>query len=389
MGAMAGRHIVFLVHGMGTYVDGDGGLDNSWHEDAKACMKACYEQYEEFTSVCSFEDAYEIVEINYDGIFNTFLEHWNKLAEEIAAVAPEAVTPLRKLFTGAGAVEDNFLWTHFGDVLFYRFAPTARHHVQLNAAKQIVDRLHQEHVDAVGVGRQMRPWSVLAHSLGTRVSHDALANLARHQADRGVAGNWAAPTVVAMLANVSRVIERGIAGLPAAYQANLRPGLNCVNYVSVCHRFDPFTFLDPFAPGGVASWSQSGSAGRYVEINNLDHLPIPPDIDASGDWQGAAGKLLADFVPHHFDTLFGHPSVHLNFFLRSLSLVNVGNDPLGWISHHAGQYEANLYSDVGEQVRQALGDRISVYLSSLPSVAPGADRLLTLLRALPITPENT
>ncbi|MFN3835298.1 MAG: hypothetical protein ACK4NO_05300 [Glycocaulis sp.] len=377
-----GKHIVFLVHGMGTYVRQNGELNNSWHEYAKACMKACYEQYEEFTGASTFEEAYEIVEINYDTIFNSVLRDWRDLAEEINAFAPnDAIRFLSDVFERGGSVEDNFLWTHFGDVLFYRFAPTVRHYVQVAVADQIARKLRAEQAASNRQFWQSRQWSIVAHSLGTRVVHDTLSNVAAHMVRMNADGNWPEPSVVAMISNVSRVIELRANGLPSAYAANLRPGVNCFHYLSVCHRFDPFTVLDPFRPGGSSQWRNLRSRrGDYVELNDLRHLPIPEMSNDDGELRSVITKALVDFVPHHFTTLFNHPMVHLHFFHKTLVDIPPTFNFAAWRQQAADAYEAGLNSGWTRSVQEGLEAKLQQWIETAISRPSNGDALLKAYR---------
>jgi hypothetical protein len=108
----------------------------------------------------------------------------------------------------------------------------------------------------------------MAHSLGTAVAHDALAELGGSNTLDGKANTLSAQNFkfasIHMLANVSRILQSS----PKVYDSVVRPGTRrqanryCMKMYSHQHSLDPFTIPRKFAP---VTW------GPRLEVNDLSH----------------------------------------------------------------------------------------------------------------------
>jgi hypothetical protein len=191
-------------------------------------------------------------------------------------------------------VDASFAWTHAADVLLYRCFKDVRITVVTHVVRQMLDALTPQ------IEQGITPrWSVVAHSLGTAVTHDALDMLfssrlpdsgrdplspAHHRAE-----------VVMMVANVSRVLETVVGGV---YNSLVQPGPDevvgrgCRYYLTARHRLDPFTTPKPFDPG---DW---------------------PDLAAVQ--QGRFRNILVNHIHeanvHGFGHYLLHPKVHIPMF---------------------------------------------------------------------------
>ena len=274
-----GKHLVFLIHGMGIHPE-------KWSVDTVKLLTEAYGQFPGLKS-SPFETAYEFVEISYDNIFEGIRTRWgNESAALLKVMGANGLGDdfLKKLVAvGNEPSKDSFLWTHVLDVILYRFVPTVSMAVRVSVADQIMKRLN--------TGGEIPTWSVIAHSLGTSVAHDTLSDL-YHTDIPGKIGYSLSPgdtdaEFIMMVANVSKVLET-----TPVYTSYLRPSVTllpdriCRNYYSISHRRDPFTFFKPFDP--LAPWPDSESASAFNalsvqhvlnwNVHDLDHYLKSPQV---------------------------------------------------------------------------------------------------------------
>jgi hypothetical protein len=152
-------------------------------------------------------------------------------------------------------------------VLLYRFFSIVAAEVRLRLRLSIAEKLTE-----AKEGGQLDEASVLAHSLGTSVTHDSLALLGAHpiETDDGPNESWMVAnhrfSNVFMCANVSRVLETE----PKVYQSVLHPttggqGESYVEaYYNFRHRLDPFPMVKPFGPVG---WGEN-----YLAVENCEKV---------------------------------------------------------------------------------------------------------------------
>lgn len=246
-------HRILLVHGMGKP---SVAMFDGW----KAALKRIYEEYSPEGQ--SFEDQFDCVPINYDGAFEERRTAWAEQVDEIlqnAAGAPgvPAKEDLESL------TEDNFFTTHILDVLLYRFVPPVAEDVRARVVSALLKA-----VDETPSGTKV---SVLAHSLGTSVLHDAVN--AMYETPRAD-GTVLSPVdfrfhAICMLANVSRTLETRW----DVYKPRIRPGIandasHAADYfLSASHRWDPLVALRRYSP--MESWPDPATrlAGRAALLS--------------------------------------------------------------------------------------------------------------------------
>lgn len=253
---------LFLVHGMGKHEVG-------WEKPIVALLEDLYGRYRigKSSSTLTFDERFHVVPIGYDDIFRDLLAKWkgnaNALGKRAEGVQAHHVTQLIGWLRGVDP--DEFVWSHAADVLLYRLFVGVRETVKTAVASQIVEEL----VDL----KANESWSVIAHSLGTAVAHDALDMLWTGKLPGGQATGFSAAQnkaqLVMMVANVSRVLET----TPDVYESTVRPGdaadpdSGCFFFLNARHDLDPFTRPRMFAP---RDWPTPGaiSEGIYwpVEI---------------------------------------------------------------------------------------------------------------------------
>jgi hypothetical protein len=285
-----------------------GNFAKGWSTDFQAQLKETYESYPPL-AWRPFEDAFEFVEIIYNGLFDELRDQWKKGAEAV-------IGQIEKGQPGAGAVstlariaeepsKDSFLATHVLDVLLYRFVSVVHEAIKADVQKQILDAILTDK----GVVRG--PWSVIAHSLGTSVAHDALHAMYDQTLDyKGRKWKLASvtrPELIAMIANVSRVLETDV----DVYKSLVRPSLDpssgaCKIFLNARHEFDPFTFPKMFRPTDDWPTVQARAENRVqlVPINAIEAKNI-----------------------HALEHYFKNPKVHVRV-LRGLTWQESISDPL-------------------------------------------------------------
>lgn len=305
------KHTIFLLHGMGNHT-GDWAKEQGYLD----AIKQVYGQYE-ILAKKPIEDRFEFVPVSYDHIFADIVKIWADNAKMISALAAETGAPVGKLVNwlkGAGELNSNFAWSHAADVLLYRGFRLVREAVCTNVANQIITVVNKQHTE---FGKSS--WSVVAHSLGTAVIHDTLARIGAPNKDWP--GNLAFSStneqakVVMMVANVSKVLEVKTVDEPydaygqkdasGNFLTTVAPGFSgqlgreCLYYVNIRHKLDPFTIPKMFNP---LDWPDHAAAlakpPRYV-YNEVEHIH--------------------DANVHDFAHYFKHPDVHVPFFQRLIT----------------------------------------------------------------------
>jgi hypothetical protein len=155
------RQVVFLVHGMGNSANGVlGHSDMAWAKDAEQKVRAALPS---FPSIAP--EKLQIVPVLYDDVFRSHVTRWSELADSLVGTPLEALTGWMK-----GADKQDFLWGNLSDVVLYRAFAEVREHVLTHVARQFMVQIGK-------FGTEDTQYSVLAHSLGTAVAHDALQKL--------------------------------------------------------------------------------------------------------------------------------------------------------------------------------------------------------------------
>jgi hypothetical protein len=260
-GSMAeNRHVLFLVHGMGVQ-----GKD--WSGGMQKAIRGAFEKLPALSGV-AFDDQFEFAPVRYDDFFDDLRTQWAGQARSLLDFLNPLATKgelgrtekfIEKAAQAGGSFNKNdFAHTHLLDVFLYRFATQTREEVRVAVGKQILQKLTK--LDRTSPIR----WSVIAHSLGTSVAHDAL-----HEAfTAGTLRDLTFPNALVMLANVSRVVESDIdvytstvaPGAPAAPRFGVR------HYVNANNNWDPFPAPAPFEP--VSTWPAPGvrDEGLYTDV---------------------------------------------------------------------------------------------------------------------------
>lgn len=274
------EHILFLVQGMGEQTEG---TFDSW----KATLRTLYSRYSDGRSM---DDQFRFVNINYNHLFEEQRSRWNDALDAILSAGAGQGLELPDRETLRTLTGDNFVGTHILDVLLYRFFP------------QMAENVRAEVVTQFGAALGETPgarFSVLAHSLGTAVAHDAIHAL--YHSHPTNPGNKLDPNLfhfdtIAMLANVSRILETDV----DVYQSIVRPekkGVGwkfaCQKMLSASHKWDPLVAPKLFEP--AADWPD-------------------PATRTEGLFTFARPTLIQDANPHAMEHYLRDPEVHIPLF---------------------------------------------------------------------------
>lgn len=278
--------LVLLVHGMGVH-------GSDWATDAIAGIRKAADSFGLADGLADTmtEGKVALVPITYDQQFTALLGQWGSdsraLSDFITANSIGVPANIVNWLNNADATDNNFLWSHVVDVILYRFfsevTTNVRVHVMTQVAKAWADALAADTTARV---------SVVAHSLGTSVTHDSLALLGT-KPPPGCEGFLAGDRRLAnlfMVANVSRILETS----PQVYDSTIAPPsvrgstAYCAAMFNVHHELDPFTAPRRFKP----TWGGSD----YVEVTTT---------------------AVREFNVHSFERYIGDPRVHVPL-LRSL-----------------------------------------------------------------------
>lgn len=300
------QHVIFLLHGAGSYTaEGKPDPQASWFVDAEKAIRDAFAGSPRLKNE-KFDDWFLIEPVIYDDFFHKLVSEWEagaKLYSPIFGAGTFGSTVIN-FFRDAAATEDNFLWANAADLFLYAAFGSASTLVRPAVIASV-----REQISAGLKKHRGKRWSVLAHSLGTAVAHDALAQMAKSQLFR-LAGR---AEVVAMVANLSKVLESETFG-GKVYDSAVRPGRITENYISAVHRFDPISLFRQFAPPPQPGWTvQDG----FDMVHELSHFVF------DGKESALAKLSLTNPVTHSFSHYFAHPKVHLAFFQRAESWLGI------------------------------------------------------------------
>jgi hypothetical protein len=333
---------IFLVHGMGHH-------PGNWQADVEARIRADYARYARLSRI-PFDQRFSLVPVSYDGVFRRLVTDWqanaNALGPVAAGLGAHDVERLIGWLKNAGQIDNNFVWTHAADVLLYRFFYTVRQEIKTHVLNTIVPV-----IDALSGSAN---WSIISHSLGTAVIHDALDMLWNATNEDGTATGFEPrheqALLLAMVANVSRVLQTR----PKAYESSVKPGAagqsgrGCLNFITCRHKLDPFCIPKMFRP---IQWPDADAEARgvyrYIEVDHIHQVNV-----------------------HGFDHYLAHPAVHIPIFreltFRSAVTIDEEADALANFLPFG-----NIGAAVGIRIRQRLEE-----------IAPGISDAWTEYRAI-------
>ncbi len=274
------KHVLFAIHGMGFT------KDDSWTNEVRKALEKAALQYKYFQNNKLFDEV-EVVSVNYDNIIREVVDKWSKDSSEIDKLQKDSATQLPLDIVGwlksANKTSNNFIWTHVGDVIVYWLLPLYRERIKVSVIRAIAERINSE-IDAT----ENASCSVLAHSLGTAIAHDAIHALGTAKWSKAQNGfgqdRWRFQSIF-MISNVSRVLQDS----PKAYDSIVKAGpigdrkSYCSQYLNFRHELDLPARIKSFAPVNWSGYelipvSHYRSADIHAIAHYLDnprvHIPI-------------------------------------------------------------------------------------------------------------------
>lgn len=290
---MATNHTVILLHGMGK-------PDSKMFEDWEKSLAKLHDSYAEPGD--EFATQFECVPINYDSFFEDRRNAW---AEQVQKILDAGVAlPVNDLTVDdlEPITEDNFFTTHLMDVLLYRFDPLVADEIRDHVAERMLHVIRNR-----PAGTKV---SVLAHSLGTSIAHDAINVIYHppqvHAKPKLTTGNFRFHAII-QLANNSRALESKW----SAYNSFVRPGIKdsdggqyvATRMLSASHKYDPLAALRGFNP--IDNWpnAETVKEKRMVLVNP---------------------SIIQHWNVHDFSHYLNDPRVHIPMFrfLRTKGFIS-------------------------------------------------------------------
>ena len=166
------KDVLILIHGVGEHKEG-------WSKEPIETLVEASKTYDAFTNR-PLKKQCEFVEIRYDDIFDKILKQWETLSNRLKeAKIPGAPAPTKKISDGilelteAKSGEKHFYARSGLDTLLYSKFAIVKRIVILKVATQLLKT-------RMKFGESVR-YSIVAHSLGTRVIHDTLDTISQRR----------------------------------------------------------------------------------------------------------------------------------------------------------------------------------------------------------------
>lgn len=290
------KHVLFLVHGMGSHNAGWSAAEDG----PAAVLSKAAEAYSDFTAQRPLKDSVEFVEIRYDDIFDKLIERWAELARSLEGKLPEATSEeITKVTDSLAAADDPANWfaAQGMDVVFYTAFALVRRLVLLRVASKIMTTIADAGDD--------RKYSLLAHSLGTTVAHDAIHKMATtpwvedakvaldalgegdditdadlDRALRRYGNNPFSPGLfkfeaIFMISNTSVLLQKSARN---PFESAVRPSFSgggartnsCLRFYNVDHRFDPISKVRRFR--AAEAWPRAAAAHTAKDVFDIEHV---------------------------------------------------------------------------------------------------------------------
>ena len=271
-----GKHVVFLLHGMGSHKKG-------WSKPAIKALKA---NATALGYPLKLTTDFEFIEINYDHNFLDYLEQHNKEANTLSTYMtmhqlgkPDTIFRGLWEYASGSLSNEKFVIAALGDVYLYKltnYQDKVRNFVLTTITRTLEAKGKPE-------------WSVLAHSLGTRVIHDVLDEFVATWSNLNDFGK---PMALGMISNVTHLLALDPSTLWKETRvwphSTIKQG-PCYKYVSALHPADPFTWIKEFDP--TPDW------GNNAEYSGLYRKP------------SIGIKELTRANSHSFEGYLEHPKV--------------------------------------------------------------------------------
>ncbi len=226
------RHVIFLIHGMGQHAEG-------WSQPATRVLAEAFKQA--LPGRGELEEYFDLRELQYSDLFDSYWEQFDGNAETLRQIPliSGAASLAGEITAYAARQPDNsFLRTHVGDILLY----ASSHYNQLVPLALNLQML--EVFQEVGHSS----YSIIAHSLGTRVAHDLLQ---RTFTGEGAYQLAAKPKLFINCANVTRLMsfdDGEFGDGMVVYPSDSGTAGACTYYINASHKLDPVAMVRRYEP---------------------------------------------------------------------------------------------------------------------------------------------
>ncbi len=272
---------LFIVHGIGKYTDwtdpSDLKPDATWFNGVKDTLTAAAKRYPSLTRYTPLSQQLRVEPIYYDHVFENVILRWKQGAADIReGMTGRTISLVDDLLKAVDAfTDDNWSRTHLSDLLMYAFVPHVRDAVVNCVGDQIYAFLSKNPAKARG------DWSIIGHSMGTSVVHDAVHLLVNNTLEFTKDDTWAG--TVMMVSNTSALLRDRREGVMSPYRSDVRPQLSagmsaCDYYINVNHVWDLVGMPDKFDP--LDAWIDLQTRKeRFIDITANDaRLRDPHDL---------------------------------------------------------------------------------------------------------------
>jgi hypothetical protein len=285
---------------------------------SKPAIDELKKHYKDFKLQGTFTDRFQIKEIFYDKRFTDYWNRHDQIVKELALLKVGGLggkSFVKAMVALAKKVPKGKLRTHAGDVFLYA-ATLLNEPVTLD-----IDVLIATELKRLG----FPTYSIIAHSLGTRVIHDVLQRSFTDRADSYMLR--AKPRVLMSVSNVTKLMsfksgelkrEKGLVVFPSDTSTK---GV-CQHYINVNHPLDPFAVIRKYTPefsGESNYWEPEIDSSDITskEVHSLKHYcehpavaaeflnqVIAPDIIDSDPI--SSGAVKASLIKYREKTLSGN-----------------------------------------------------------------------------------
>lgn len=346
------KHTCFLIHGMGSHGKGRS-------KKAVTALGEAAAHHNIIDSAEKINEVVEFVEIQYNDIFDGIVKKWNTLASSLSDMPGNLQPEVGKVTTWIAkntGDDAGFATTHALDVAMYFLFKIVSRMVQLEVASQMMVKLaaHAEDADHRS--------SVIAHSLGTAVAHDAIHRLATT--------DWLSnPRKIEAIAKRAQALGSSlsadeITAQKAVFRSKFGPGQSCLDAIFMIANVSPVLQRVGVVPARsycVPQFADPKNLKRFQaeQFYNIGHeidpVHIIGDFRAEKAWPiSAANDAAFDISVKHFwekdihalDHYLINPKVYREILP---SIMNVGNN---------------------YQFYQAAGNRLEGEVPDFPEIGP-------------------
>ncbi|WP_421717291.1 hypothetical protein [Algiphilus sp.] len=278
------KQLVFIVHGIG-------GADPGWSKPAVDALK---KHYKSFKLAGNFGDRYEIKEIHYSAPLKKYWKEHDEVAASLKKLQVNSQAFHDAIVSLATSVPQDAMRSHIGDLFLYlstAYNEMIALDVNIAVEKELIKRLFPT-------------YSIIAHSLGTRVVFDTLQRSFSNKAKYTLR---AKPRVLMMASDVTRLCSFNSNELKTRHGLRVFPSNSaakgaCQHFINACHPLDPIAVVRRYAP-------------EFALDANYHAPNIEPDDITQKDL-------------HSLEHYCRHPAVAAAFFNQTIAPDEFGSDPV-------------------------------------------------------------